>query len=269
METISKELGKELERMTTSPQLPSTISKSTVILQSDRFLESVGQGRRINSLTLGEVKQTLTAFAAIMGIPANNMPAEEVMMMTIQAIVTNFGSMTEGEIRKAFEMAATGQLDIEQHYQSLSLKYICNVLNAYRIKVNMAMRHYERTRQEPESMPFEGEVNWSETVGYLIEQAKKQDPSTLIIPVQVYDWLIHTGEMNPSTEEKKMSMKRAEGEMKQQLLEKLMTHSLTGEERQWNEFLKTSSYKKGDRLQTRLANMAKRIIVRDYLKKHP
>lgn len=269
MEQLKKAMGKELEKLTTNQPLPSTISTSTVILQSDKFLQSVGQGRLINQLSLGEIKQILTAFAAIMGIPANNMPEEQVMLITIQAMVANFGSMHEGEIRKAFEMAATGQLDIEQHFNVFSLKYICNVLNAYRVKVNLAMRHYERTRREPETVPFEGEVDWADTVSHLIDVAKTQDPKTLIIPVQIYEWLVQKGILKPTNDEKKDSMKRAEADMKQELLEKLMTHSLTGEERQWNELLKTSSYKKGDRLHDRLANMAKRILVRDYLKRQP
>lgn len=262
-------MNKELEKLTTNRQLPNTILKNTVTSQSDRFLESLGQGRLINQLSLGEVKQILTAFAAIMGIPANNMPAEEVMMMTIQAIVTNFGAMHEGEVRKAFEMAATGQLDIEEHFQAFSLKYICNVLNAYRVKVNLAMRHFERTRQEPVSEPFDGEVDWSETVAHLIEVAKVQDPRTLIIPIQVYEWLDQKGMIHLTPEEKKAFMKKAESELRQELLEKLVDHKISGEEKQWNELLKTSSYKKGDRLHSRLANMAKRIIVREYLKQQP
>ncbi len=237
-----------------------------MISQSDRFLESLGQGRILNQLSLAEVKQILTAFAAIMGIPANNMPAEEVMMMTIQAMITNFGAMHEGEVRKAFEMAATGQLEIEEHFQAFSLKYICNVLNAYRVKVNLAMRHYERTRQEPESVPFDGEVDWSDTVQHLIEVAKSQDVKSLIIPIQVYQWLESKGKIKMTVDQKKDAMKMAESEMRQELLEKLVNNRITGEEKQWHELLKTSSYKKGDRLQLRLANMAKRIIVRQYLK---
>jgi hypothetical protein len=227
---------------------------------------SLGEGRLIGELSLNEVKQILTAFAAIMGIPANNMPGEEVMIATIQALVRNFSNMREGEIRKAFEMAATGQLETTEHYQNLSLKYICAVLNAYRVKVNLAMRHYERSRQEPESVPFEGEVDWSSTVDYLIEASAKQDPKSLIIPISVYDWLIAKGEINPTAQDKKAVMKRAEIEMGQELLDKMIAGKASGEDKQWHEFLKTSSYKKGDRLHDKLALIAKRILVRDYLK---
>lgn len=266
MEALNKVISKELAKMTTSPQLPSTISKNTAILPSDKFLESLGEGRLISQLSLVEVKQILTAFAAIMGIPANNMPTEEVMIATIQALVRNFSNMREGEIRKAFEMAATGQLDTVEHFQNLSLKYICTVLNAYRVKVNMAMRHYERSRQEPQSVPFEGEVDWSSTVNFLIEASTQQDPKSLIIPLDIYDWLISKGEIKPTADEKKACMKRAELELSHDLMNRMIAGKCSGEEKQWHELLKTSSYKKGDRLQTRLSLIAKRILVRDYLK---
>lgn len=229
-------------------------------------MESLGQGRQLNKLSLFDLKQSLTAFAAIMGIPANNMPSNEVMIVTIEALIRNFGAMHEGEVRKAFEMAATGQLEVEEHYQSFSLKYLCSVLNAYRVKVNITMRHYDRISKEPEPIAFEGQVDWTDIVQHLIEASKTQDPRSLIIPVQVYDWLVQNGSIVLTVEDKKNAMTSAENELKQELLDKLMSHTLTGQERQWNEMMKTSSYKKGDRLHDRLALMAKKIIVRKYLK---
>lgn len=238
-------------------------------LQSEKFLESLGKGRLVSQLSLVEVKQILTGFAAIMGIPASNMPPEEVMMMTIQAIVTNFGAMHEGEIRKAFEMAAIGQLEIEEHYQSLSLKYICNVLNAYRIKVNLAMRYYERVRKEPVSEPHNGEVDWSDTVANLIQQAKVKDLRTIVIPVFVYDWLIRQGIIALSNEQKKAYIKKAEHEIGEELMAKIMRRKSSDEEKKWYELLQTSSYKKGDVLHSKVVNKAKTIIVRDYIKQQP
>lgn len=228
-------------------------------------MESLGQGRQLNKLSLFELKQSLTAFAAIMGIPATNMPSNEVMIVTIEALIRNFGAMHEGEVRKAFEMAATGQLEIEEHYQSFSLKYLCSVLNAYRVKVNLAMRHYDRISKDPEPIAFEGQVDWTDIVQHLIVASSSQDPKSLIIPIQVYEWLVKKQVITLSIDDKKNAMTKAENELKQELLDKLMTHSLTGEERQWNEMMKTSSYKKGDRLHDRLALMAKKIIVRNYL----
>ena len=220
-------------------------------------------------MNLKDVQSIVTAFAALMGVHASNLPAPDVMLVTIQALVRNFGSMHEGEVRKAFEMAATGQLDVEEHYQTLSLKYLCSVLNAFRIRVNQEMRFYNQTKTDMPTEKFEGEVDWSDTVKHLIEVSKHQDAKTLIIPVQIYDFLINKKLGTLTGEAKTAYMVTAESEMRQEIQEKIISNKADGEQRQWYELLKTSSYKKGDRLHTSLAMKAKKIVVREYLKSQP
>ena len=163
-------------------------------------------------------------------------------------------------------MAATGQLDIEEHYQTLSLKYLCSVLNAFRIRVNQEMRFYNNTKMDMPTEKFEGEVDWTDTVKHLIEVSKFQDPKTLIIPIQIYDFLIKRNLISLTGEEKKKFMQKAEAEMRQEIQEKIISNKADGEQRQWYELLKTSSYKKGDRLHDTIAMKAKKIVVREYLK---
>lgn len=266
MQSIKKEMEMQLQRMTTKQHLPSTISTNMVTSLSANFLESLGEGRRLNEMSLKDVQQIVTAFAALIGVHATNMPTQEVMVVTIQALVRNFGSMYEGEVRKAFEMAATGHLEVEEHYQTLSLKYICSVLNAFRIRVNQEMRFVNNKHLEMPTEKFEGEVDWSDTVKHLIDVSKTQDPKTLIIPIQIYDFLINRKLVTLTGEEKKKFMQKAESEFRQELQEKIIGNKADGEQRQWYELLKTSSYKKGDRLHETIAMKAKKIVVREYLK---
>jgi hypothetical protein len=229
-----------------------------VVVQSEKFLESLGKGRRLNEISLQEAKGILTGFAALMGIPANNLPAEEIMMATIQGLVRNFGSMYEGEVRTAFEMAITGKVEVEGHYQSLSLKYICNVLNAYRVKVNSAMRYYDRHRIEP---PHEDlKADWSETLDDLAK-----DPN-MIIPVAIYDWMIEKGIINPSKEEKVQGMKDAERKIREDLQALVTMGKASSDEVRDLEKIR-GGYVKGDRIHHRVANEAKKILVKSYLLK--
>ena len=219
----------------------------------------MGQGRKVYQLSIEEVKGILTAFAALMGIPATNMPQPDVMLMTINALIKNFGAMHEGEVKKAFEMAATGQLDIEEHYQSFSLKYICTVLNAYRVKVNNAMRFYENVRKEPTNqLEHKPEVDWTETLEDL-----KKNPN-LPIPASMYDWMAKKGLVNHSKEEKQDAMMEAEIHYRQALHEKLMNGSARSQDKIEYEILK-GEYTKKDPIHNRIANEAKKLLIKKYL----
>jgi hypothetical protein len=131
------------------------------------------------------------------------------------------------------------------------------------------MRFYNQTKTDMPTEKFEGEVDWSDTVKHLIEVSKHQDAKTLIIPVQIYDFLINKKLGTLTGEAKTAYMVTAESEMRQEIQEKIISNKADGEQRQWYELLKTSSYKKGDRLHTSLAMKAKKIVVREYLKSQP
>lgn len=221
-------------------------------------MESLGVGKKVNQLSIDEVKSILTAFAALMGIPAQNMPQPEVMLMTINALIRNFGAMHEGEIKKAFEMAATGQLETEEHYQSFSLKYICAVLNAYRVKVNQAMRHYEKVRVEPKQIEYKGEVDWTETL-----EGLKQNPNGLI-PAIMYDWMVQKGLINNTKEEKLAAMRQADIEYRQQIQTKINNGSAKNEDRSELEKLR-SGYGRKDAIFNKIANEAKKLLIKKYL----
>ena len=231
----------------------------------DQLLDSLRQGRRLSDIDNTEIKNVLTAFAALVGMPSTSLPTPEIMLVTIEAIKRNFGNMFEGEVRTAFEMASTGKLDAEDHYHSFSLKYICGVLNNYRIQVNKAVRFAESRRVEPQPSISNEEVDWQSTIDFLVDQVKEQDVRSLIIPVAIYDWLIKTNKVTLTIDQKLSWLKKAEIELEGDIFEKTVSRDVTGEERQWSELLKTSSYKKGDRLHNKLTIIAKRLVVRDYL----
>lgn len=258
MEKINNSLQK-LAGTITQPQQHNTILNASVIHQQEKFLESLGVGKKLHELSIPTVKNILTAFAGLMGIPATNMPTEEVMIMTINAMIRNFGSMHEGEVKKAFEMAATGQLDVEGHYQSLSLKYICSVLNAFRIKVNQAVRFYENHRREElKQLDYKPEVDWSDT----IEQIKKNPD--IIFPASIFDWMVQKGMIHPTKEEKLEAMRYADMTYRQMLQTKISNGSAKSDDRRELEKMR-EGYGRKDAIYNKIANEAKKLLVKKYL----
>ena len=199
-----------------------------------------------------------TVFAALMGIPAQNMPQKEVMVVTINALIRNFGAMHEDELKKAFEMAAIGQLDVPEHYQSFCLKHVSAVINAWRIKVNQAMRHYENVRVEPKQLDYKPEVDWTDTL-----EGLKKNPNGLI-PAMMFDWMVQKGLINPTKEEKMNAMRVADMEYRQTLQGRINTGSAKSEDRAELEKMR-NGYGRKDAIYTKIANEAKKLLIRKYL----
>lgn len=205
----------------------------------------------------------LTWFAALSGIPATSLPSEEVMFAIIQGLIRNFGSMHEPEVRLAFEMAATDKLDVEGHYQTFSLKYLSSVLNAFRVHVNKSMTYHSR-RAMPEQPSISTQTDWSESIEYLKEEVKKGNQP--IIPVAVYDWMIEKEMINPSVEDKKIAMNKAHNQMKAELHSRIMGKPSGSDREDWDQINK--KYSKNDKIHSKVANEAKKILVFAYLQEY-
>lgn len=251
-----QQIKNELEKLTTVPPPPSTTIPPSAILPSEKFLETVGKGKKVSDLTLQQMAGMLTEFCSWVGIPASNFPAPEVMVSTVQAIGRNFGTMTDAELKKAFEMTAMGDLDCGEHFQTLSLKYISGVINAYRVKVNQAMRHYERQRVEPPTE--QKEADWSETLEDL-----KKDPS-LPIPASIFDWMVRKEILKPTNQEKLDAMRQADLEYRTALQRKIMAGYASAEDKKEYEQIH-AGYGRRDAVYTKIANEAKKLLVKKYI----
>lgn len=225
------------------------------------MLQSVAQGPKLQDISIQELDQLLLILTELVGILPANRPGKESALLLIQSLVRNFGTMTTGELRAAFEQAAAGKIEAPEHYQAFSFAYVCGVLNSYRREVNKAMRIAESSSRPAEapSAPAGG-IDWSDTIEYLRAEIRRGRP--FIVPVAVYDWLLSRGEISPSLEEKKQAMSRAEARYKAMLQDRIQSKPRASDKQEL-EALK--SYRKGDRIFSILANEAKKIIVEAYL----
>jgi hypothetical protein len=70
----------------------------------------------------------------LVGIKANNVPNDREKSVLLQFIVNNYGGHTPSEIRLAFDLAISGDLDVEdvKCYENFSPLYFASIMNAYR-----------------------------------------------------------------------------------------------------------------------------------------
>lgn len=62
-----------------------------------------------------------------------------------------FPILSLAEVKLAFELLVVGQLGQIEHYQQLSVDYVCKVLNAYKLKQQQALANAVRLQPKPQT----------------------------------------------------------------------------------------------------------------------
>ena len=136
--------------------------------------EGAIQDRRISTLLdIEPLKQALRYAMVLVGIKAHNVPNEREKAVLLQFIQTNYGGHTPAEIRLAFDLAVSGELDVEdvKCYENFSPLYFASIMNAYR---RWARHQHASIKPKPKELtPAEKlEINL-EYVAYLQNQINK------------------------------------------------------------------------------------------------
>lgn len=115
-----------------------------------------------------------------MGI--KNLPSKTTEQRIIYYIVNYYKDFSLQEIRKAFELAIIGEIEVDaEHYHSFDIKYICKILNAYRKRRTKAKELVKRnTPQIQNSVSVEQK-----------EQTREAYIKTICLH---YDKFVQTGE---------------------------------------------------------------------------
>ena len=93
---------------------------------------------------LDEIGKTIMQVIGDLGV--KTLPDKAAEIRIIHYITNYYKDFTLSELKKAFELAIVGELNIEiEHYNSFDIKYICKILNTYRTRRRKAMEAVNRT----------------------------------------------------------------------------------------------------------------------------
>lgn len=97
-----------------------------------------------------DVQKKLAYCMMLVGIKAGNIPQQEDAGFLIGQIVKNFGGNRLNEIQLAFDLAVSGQLDIEEKeinaYQDFTFMYFSRIFNSYR---RWAAAEFKQIKEQP------------------------------------------------------------------------------------------------------------------------
>ena len=241
-----EQMGNSLARIAQNLEQVPRESKLQKIGDPGQSLSLALQSSKILTSPVEDIKQALRYVMVKIGLRSANWPSEEEKIILIQHIQKNFGNHTIDEIRLAFDMAISGQLDLGASeiacYENFSCLYFSNVMNSYRRWAKEEVKQIPMTKEIEDAK----ENLTDQTMRDWLESIKKQNLGIEFMPVMIYDWLESTGEIKLTTEEKKSYMDRAR---------EYFLKNLNNETRSVDE------------VKLILKNLAKRIVIHDLINK--
>lgn len=144
-------------------------------------------------VTNEQIKEALRYCMLIVGIRANNMPANEEKQLLVDFVRRTYSGLSVLEIKLAFDMAIADRLELQDWkcYENFSCAYVSTILKAYCKWVNQNVK-YESNKRENEAeltaLP-PGETDWSDEWEKIKESARKGAFRGEFITTCIYDWL--------------------------------------------------------------------------------
>jgi hypothetical protein len=173
-----------------------TPSKTGVSHQENKFLESI-KGVKVSEAATVAVDQLFRRCMLKVGLRSQNLPSKEETAILHAHLRNNYGTHTIPEIDLAFELAITGQLDLEQKdvvcYENFSCLYLSGIINAYR---SWASKAHQQVVKEPIPEKVFYSIDWREQAQTLLDQFYEGKYKPRLTPAEIYDTIVLDGYLN-------------------------------------------------------------------------
>lgn len=241
--------------------------EKTQLVNGEVQLSEALKSPRLNTIPVEELKQVLRLIMVKVGLRSQNFPGDIEKVVLMEHITTNYSNHTLEEIKLAFDLAISGKLDMEEVscFENFSCLYFSNVMNSYR---RWAIEQHKYIK--PKELPPPTENLSDQTMMEWIEETKKElnagnIKSIYFLPVMQYEWLVLVGKLNPTNQEKREALVKAQGYRQTELVEAAQSGGRDEAER----LGKFTQMKLDGFVGTEadlLKALAKRIVLFDYLK---
>lgn len=188
------------------------------------------------------------------------MPTQEEFDFLKIFILRNYPGHTVDEIRLAFDLAIAGKLDVDAKcYENFSCEYFGRIMTAYRKWASNEAKNLPKITQEPQVEPKP--ADWGNVWADILEAAKAGRIENKIIGVPVYEFLVETGELKLTVDDKKALWLNAKNKLQAELGTLVqMSQAKPQEKSEW-EIIKEGKIE--GELYTKITNRAKIQSVRE------
>lgn len=225
-------------------------------------------GLKMGQLPIEEFKQPLRLIMLKAGLRAANIPNEKERDIIIAHIVQHYGNHTPEEIVLAFDLAITHRLDLAEDdipcYENFSCTYFSRIMDAYRRWAAPQFAELDRATvpQLPDAPMTEANMyRWRNDLSVDVGKDRKNPE---LLPVDLYEWLVESGKINPSKAAKWRVAERAVARRQAWLVEEART-GLTREKNKLADFMTMKTWGFEGQEKKIIQELGKRIILWEYL----
>lgn len=224
-------------------------------------------GLMINNASEVQIRQTLILIYTMVGLRVQHYPnmAEDTLLISFTR--SEFGLKTLDELLLAFKLAIKGELEIEDAkvYDQFTCEYMARIMTAYR----RWLKSRSAEVVAPKKMIMNNVItSQEEKLADIAEWEAKEDVKIEFIPPYLFDYLVEFEKITPTKKEKWDAMALAADLRKTELFKEIDNPKPRKEDvAYYNAFL--IMYGKSEYTgyePDRLKNLAKKIMVFDYLK---
>lgn len=112
-----------------------TLTQTGALALEVRLVEEINGGDKIKNTPVSKVEEALRWCMMKVGIRENNLPCKEEAYLLYDHLTRFYGGHTIGELKLAFEMAISGQLDIDESdanpFGSFDCRYLSCIMNSF------------------------------------------------------------------------------------------------------------------------------------------
>lgn len=143
-----------------------------------------------------DLSQVLRWCMLKIGIRAQNLPTPEEGVILFEHLVRHYGNHSPEEIKQAFDLAITGQLDVDATtYESFDCRYISRILNAYRIWGQATYNQYQHVLELPAAKVYE-DRSWREEAQKELDKFYQGCFKHRLVLSEIHDQLVVDGFIN-------------------------------------------------------------------------
>jgi hypothetical protein len=188
-------------------------------MHKDGILQTL-KSKKIIDCTPKEIIEKLSLIYMVIGLRPQHFPTMIEDNMIITFIKKHFGHKRIDELYLAFELAITGELDVEdvKVYDQFTLEYLMRIMNGY--KRWLIIKSREIVEEQPVVEIDIPRLTDEDKKNEIEDWKKKKDVNLKLLPMYLFDWMYDYGYIDIDDDQKvemyARAIKMRENELKRE-----------------------------------------------------
>ncbi|MDB5200554.1 MAG: hypothetical protein JWO92_2517 [Chitinophagaceae bacterium] len=156
----------------------------------EKFLTAL-EDVRIDKASTDAISQVLRRCMLKVGMRANNLPNNIESVVLYEHLINFYGGLKLEELKLAFDLATSGQIEVPDTFENFSCSYLSKVLNAYRTWASKKYTDNLGIIEKPKLENKPSGIDWRESIQNAYEGFMNGKAPYRLWVVEMYDQLVY------------------------------------------------------------------------------